>query len=625
MSALASERRASELEARLLDAALSTTGAVGGRLTRPSGSVVVKGSPMRSTEDVLSREVFDGITFHGTIEVWGGAFAADDADMLAVLAGFGAQLLGAVEGARLTLEAEARSRRIGQAAAEIAGAGGRAEGLSQLLAHARALLSAPLAAVLVRGTDGTFQAALEEGLVVSDAHDVWSGLPPEAFADINDGRTWFGECASGAIAVAPLAHGEAHYGALGLSGFADAESVDRASVTEFAERASAAIWIGSLEEEVRELSTVDPVTRLYDGRYFRQRLDQEINRAAREGTPLSVLVLGLDGSDDLRANGRDAAADDALLDLAVHVGHCRRAMDVVCRLSGDEIAMILPGAAGLDAVLVAERVRAAAGAIASHTGLSRLSVGIATYPECGPGREEVISAGRSALGFARSYGGDRAFLYDQEVAALIRAEHNDKIAGDDAFVATVYALAAAVDARDPSTCEHSQSVARIAAGIARELGLSSPHVEQIRTAGLLHDVGKIGVSDRVLRKSGPLNEDEWEEMRQHPLVAHRILAGTRLEDIRPWILHHHERLDGAGYPEGLAGESIPLEARIIGVAEALDAMVQGRPWRAPMSVEDAMQEIAACSGSKFDPSVVGALQALAVRGEPGVLPRPGTQ
>lgn len=626
--ALVGERRAGEIEVRLLEAAISATGAEGGAVIRASGEVGSRRGVPGTGQRTGARDLAGASGSLGRIEVWGGALM-DDADaVLAVLSSLGAQLLDAAEAARVALQAEARSRRIGRAVSEIAGAGGRAEALSSLLAHARSLLSAPVASVLVRGADGSFQAAIEDGVVAEEGNDAWRHLPSLAAETLAGGGVWLGEVSLDAevsiCAVAPLAHGDAHYGALGLAGLADPE-VDREYISEFAERASAAIWIGSLEEEVRELSTVDPVTRLYDGRYFRQRLGQEINRAAREDAPLSVLVLGLDGSHELRAQGRDAAADDGLLNLAVHVGHVRRAMDVACRLAGDEIAMILPGAAGLDAVLVAERVRSVAHATGEHTGLGALSVGVATYPDCGSGPEEIIAAGRSALGFARGYGGDRAFLYDSEVAALLQAEKKDRISGDDAFVATVYALAAAVDARDPSTCEHGQNVARIAASIARELGLASPHVEEIRTAGLLHDVGKIGVGDRVLRKTGPLSDDEWDEMRQHPLVAHRILAGTRLEGIRPWILHHHERVDGSGYPEGLAGDAIPLEARIIAVAEALDAMVQGRPWRAPMSVEGAVQEIVACSGSKFDPAVVGALQALAGRGEPGVMRRPGIQ
>jgi diguanylate cyclase (GGDEF)-like protein/putative nucleotidyltransferase with HDIG domain len=630
VSVLVTERRSGAIEDAILECAVSVTGATGGRLTRHDGGVAAERGALTPGSRLLSRDLTAGGGFFGRLDLWGDALVDDDREALSVIADLGAQLIKSGESAQVALEDDSRRRRIGEAAADIAGAGGRADALAALLAHARSLLGAPLAAILIIGADNTFQSAVEDGVVGPQGEvDIWSLLPQAAGTAVSGGSAYFGEVTtfadSGVYAVAPLAHGEAKYGALGLTGFADHDAVDRLFVSEFAERASAAIWIASLEEEVRELSTVDPVTRLYDGRYFRQRLDQEINRAIREDAPLSVLVLGLDGSDDLRAQGRDAAADDVLLDLAVQVGQARRAMDVVCRLAGDEIAMILPGSAGLDSVLVAERVRAAARAGVVSLDLGAVSVGVATLADAGPGREEMISAGRAALGFARSYGGDRVFLYDRDVATLVQAEQHDKVAGDDAFVATVYALAAAVDARDPSTCEHSQGVARICASLARELGLASPHVEQVRTAGLLHDVGKIGVSDRVLCKTGPLNEEEWEEMRQHPVVAHRILAGTRLDDIRPWILHHHEQVDGGGYPDGLSGDAIPLESRIIAVAEAFDSMVQGRPWRPAVGAEAALQEIARCSGSKFDTAVVSALQALAVRGEPGLLPQPGNQ
>lgn len=629
VSSLATERRAGEIEARVLDAAIAATGSAGGAIVRHSGETAARRGAPGPDDRVLRRDLRTGDGPLGRVEIWGGSPAADAEAALEVIATVGAHVTQAAQLALAARLAEARSRRIGQATSEIAAAGSRLDALSGLLAHARTLLSAPLAAVLITDAQGRLTAAVEDGVVAPEGVDTWQALPGEAADAVRAGDVWIGEVASGGesrtYAVAPLAHGETRYGALGLAGLAPPGDDELALLAEYADRAAAGIWIASLEEEVRELSTVDPVTRLYDGRYFRQRLEQEIGRSAREGTSLSVLILGLDGSDELRAQGHDAVADDALLDVAVQVGHNRRAMDVACRLTGDEIAMILPGAAGLDAILAAERIRGAVAAISSATRIGPLSVGIASYPDAGSGREELIAAGRSALGFARSYGGDRAFLYDREVAALLEADEREQIAGDDAFVATVYALAAAVDARDPSTCEHGENVARIAALIARELGLSSPRVEEIRTAGLLHDVGKIGVSDRVLRKSGSLTDEEWEEMRQHPVVAHRILAGTRLEAIRPWILHHHEHVDGTGYPEGIAGDAIPLEARIIAVAEALDAMVQGRPYRAPLSPEGAMQEIAACSGTRFDPAVVGALQALAGRGEPGVLPRPGTQ
>ncbi|MEW6581175.1 MAG: HD domain-containing phosphohydrolase [Actinomycetota bacterium] len=628
LARLGAERRAGEVPALVVSAAVDVTGCAGAEVAAPSGEVAHRHGPPPSGP-ILEAPLRGPDGDLGTLRAWGGIPAPDAADALGILAIVAAQVMHATRvatGARL---AEARAQRVGEAAADVASAGSRTDGLARLLTRARALLAAPTGAILVPDADGRLTPVLEDGVVPTAGADAWA-LPDDAAAAAAAGRLWFGEAVvdgeAYVLAIAPLAYGDATYGTLVLRGVPRLDEDERLLLDELADRGAAAVWIAALEEEVRELSTVDPVTRLYDGRYFRQRLDQEISRAARQEASLSVLILSFDGSAELRAKGRDAAADDALLDLAVHVGHNRRASDVACRLSGDEIAMILPDAEGLDAVLVAERIRSAtASAIAAPTPRA-LSVGVATYPHAGAAREELIAAARSALGWARSHGGDRAFLYDREVAAMLEAEARQDIAGtenrEDAFVATVYALAAAVDARDPCTHDHGRNVAHVASLIAQELGLPSQRVDEIRIAGLLHDVGKIGVSDRVLRKTTGLDDEEWEEMRQHPVVGNRILAGTKLDGVRPWILHHHERVDGGGYPDGLAGEAIPLESRIIAVAEALDAMVQGRSYRPAMTHAAAMREIQACAGTRYDPAVVAALQALAARGEPGVAPRP---
>ena len=622
---ISGERRAGAVEQRLLGAALGATGCAAGEVARASGEVVARTGEPDPGAPALERELVAGGERLGRVRVWGGSPARDAAAALDVVAALGAHALRAAGLAASTRLAEDRARRVARAASEVAAAGGRSAAAAALLAQARALLDAPVAALLVRDAGGGIVVEMEDG-VVADEPGAWAALGAEAVAAAEGGEVWTGEIESGCgtlpVALAGLACGRGRDGILALAGHPPLGPDGRALLGDLAARGSAAIWIASLEEELRELATIDPVTRLHDGRYFRQRLDQELSRAARAGTSVSLLVASFDGAAELRARGRDDLADDALLDLAVHLGHTLRSMDVACRIAGDEVGLIVPGAAGLEAVLVAERVRGSVAAVVSPSGRRTLSVGIATYPDQVVGREELITAARSALGWARDHGGDRAFLYDREVAELLEAQARSGAAGDDAFVATVYALAAAVDARDPSTHEHGRNVAHVAALLARELGLSPSHVEQVRTAGLLHDVGKIGVGDRILRKAGPLSEAEWDEMRQHPVVAGRILAGTRLEPIRPWVLHHHERMDGAGYPDGLAGEEIPLESRIIAVAEAFDALVQGRPYRPAVTPEAALREIAACAGTMFDPVVVAALRELAARGEPGVLPRP---
>ena len=157
--------------------------------------------------------------------------------------------------------------------------------------------------------------------------------------------------------------------------------------------------------------------------------------------------------------------------------------------------------------------------------------------------------------------------------------------------------------------EHSTAVARYAAAIAEEMGWQGTDLALLRMAAMLHDVGKVGVPDSILRKGGPLTEEEFDQMRLTPVTGAELVGRVEgLGPIVPWIYHAHEHLDGSGYPEGLRGEAIPPASRIIAVADAFDAMTSNRPYRAAMTREDAMAELERCSGTQFDPACVEALE-----------------
>jgi putative nucleotidyltransferase with HDIG domain len=180
--------------------------------------------------------------------------------------------------------------------------------------------------------------------------------------------------------------------------------------------------------------------------------------------------------------------------------------------------------------------------------------------------------------------------------------------------AVVSTISALLDARDGSTSAHSRAVAACAVQVADQLGLEGAELESVRVAALLHDVGKIAVSDRLLQKAGPLTDAEWLEMREHPAIAQRLLGRLPLpSESVDAIRHHHERYDGRGYPDGLAGDRIPLAARIIAVADAYHAMTSDRPYRARMSLAQARDEIQRCGGTHFCPRVVEAFLAVSVR------------
>jgi putative nucleotidyltransferase with HDIG domain len=204
-------------------------------------------------------------------------------------------------------------------------------------------------------------------------------------------------------------------------------------------------------------------------------------------------------------------------------------------------------------------------------------------------------------------------IHSAEVAGILFEDRDaPERANDNAQLATVLGLAEALDVRDTGTARHSQTVGRYAEIMARALGLGREHVERVRLAGVLHDIGKIGVSDAILRKPGPLTDDEWEQMRKHPEIGARILGGSGLDDIRRWILAHHERPDGCGYPEGLGDADIPLEARILAVADAYEAMTSDRVYRRSIGAAAAREELLRHAGRQFDPRVVEAfLQVVA--------------
>ena len=172
----------------------------------------------------------------------------------------------------------------------------------------------------------------------------------------------------------------------------------------------------------------------------------------------------------------------------------------------------------------------------------------------------------------------------------------------------VAALAAAIDARDNYTLSHSKEVVELAGAVAKRLGLSGAEISQVRDGAMLHDVGKVAIPNEVLNKRGPLSAAEWKVMREHPVIGERILLRTpELVAIAPLVRHEHERWDGAGYPDGLAGEAIPIGSRIILACDAYNAMITARPYREPMDHEEAVAELRRAAGSQFDPVVVGAL------------------
>jgi putative nucleotidyltransferase with HDIG domain len=201
----------------------------------------------------------------------------------------------------------------------------------------------------------------------------------------------------------------------------------------------------------------------------------------------------------------------------------------------------------------------------------------------------------------------------EQMGAQARALAAALAESESAYDSTLRALSVALDVRDRELEGHSQRVARYMELMARELRLAKVDLPTLRRGALLHDLGKIGIPDEILRKTGELDGSEWRIMKRHPAYGARILAGIPyLSGPAEIVRHHHERFDGSGYPDGLAGEDIPLGARIFALADALDAMTSDRPYRRAMSLEDAITEIERCSGKQFDPVIVSAFLRIPV-------------
>ncbi len=205
--------------------------------------------------------------------------------------------------------------------------------------------------------------------------------------------------------------------------------------------------------------------------------------------------------------------------------------------------------------------------------------------------------------------------YAQDVRRAYDIEKARRRELEEAYFHTVKALAAAIEARDPYTGGHVERVAEYAVAIARELGWTEDRIAVVRLGAALHDVGKIGVDDAILRKPASLSEQEWALMRMHPEIGARLLQNVPfLLPYTPVVLHHQERWDGKGYPHGLSGEQIPAEARVVAVADAFDAMTTTRPYRAALPEEAALEEIQRHAGSQFDPEAAAAFLHLRRRG-----------
>jgi putative nucleotidyltransferase with HDIG domain len=291
-----------------------------------------------------------------------------------------------------------------------------------------------------------------------------------------------------------------------------------------------------------------------------------------------------------------------------------RSGEIVARIGGDELALLMPGVGGDEAHQAAERIRRAVAATPyADAGAITLSAGVCDLSQADD-PEELLRLADGALYWAKAHGRDACIRYSpQVVEELSAADRADRLERARALAA-LGALARAIDAKDPATIRHSERVAALACELAVECGWTAADVARLHDAAVVHDVGKIGVPDAVLSKPERLTADEYEVIKRHADLGARIVAGMLDPEQVAWVRGHHERHDGRGYPDGLAADAISEGARLMALADAWDAMTGARVYSRPMSAADALAEVRRNDGAQFHPDAVAALERVEARG-----------
>lgn len=366
---------------------------------------------------------------------------------------------------------------------------------------------------------------------------------------------------------------------------------------------------------LESLATTDPLTGLPNHRAFVAAIDQELKRSQRYARPCALLFLDLDHFKAINDGYGHPVGDAVLCEFADTAQSLLRDMDTLGRWGGEEFMVILPETETVGAQVIAERLRARVAAHAFRAGGGmRLtcSVGVASYPRDTEEREGLVTAADRAMYGAKKLGRNQVrAIGDPAILALETDQPGSR--EDAALVGTVEALTVLIEARDSYTGEHTARVSALATRLALAHGLDTSQAYMVGLAGRLHDVGKVAIPDAILQKPARLSEEEFALMQRHTVVGGDVVSRVpSLRAIAPLIRAHHERWDGTGYPDRLAGEQIPLGARLIAVVDAYEAMTTDRPYQRARPRAWALAELRRCAGEQFDPALVDELERVLV-------------
>jgi len=392
--------------------------------------------------------------------------------------------------------------------------------------------------------------------------------------------------------------------------------------------ASIALKNAQLYEKMFREARIDPLTGAYNYRYFVEREEAEFRRCS--GDCISLLLADVDDFKLYNQLYGVKEGDEALRRISAEIARCASGSGTVFRTSGKVFAVLLPHEDARRAVLIAQEIVRRVQNInrapeRSKFKLLSVSVGICAAPYAASSAKELLDNADLATFNAKQSGKDRVLVFRGVSSVLPQqlADRTEAIVGrigerdetGSTALSMISALTAAIDAKDHYTFAHSKNVARYAANLAVAAGLNDDQVRTIYSAGLLHDIGKISIPEDILNKTGKLTDQEYGVMKNHVNNSIEMIRHLpEMDYLVPAVLGHHERWDGKGYPRGIAGESIPVTARCLAVADVFDAMTTDRPYRRGLPLEYALRQIEDGAGSQFDPHLAAIFVQL-VRGE----------
>ncbi|MGL4797119.1 MAG: bifunctional diguanylate cyclase/phosphohydrolase, partial [Paraclostridium sp.] len=357
---------------------------------------------------------------------------------------------------------------------------------------------------------------------------------------------------------------------------------------------------------LQALVNIDELTGLYNHRYFQESLEKWISDSDETSNPISLLFMDIDYFKNYNDINGHQAGDLLLSRIGEILKKDIRENDIVARYGGEEFAVILPNTNEKDALKVGERIRTNIentyflGQENQPNKNTTISIGVSSYPKRAKTKHQLLNTADDALYRAKSLNKNRVELYYSVLEEICEEIHieQDTIDSLKTFISMI-------NKKDRYTYGHTERVVIYLGWFADSLNLSNEDKLNLKLAAYLHDIGKIEISEDVLNKKEKLTDEEFEILRDHPILGEELVKNIEpFKELLPLIRNHHEKYDGTGYPDRLKGDNIPYLARMITIADSFDAMTSHRPYNTRKSHEDAIQELRRCSGTQFDPYLV---------------------